>query len=385
MLKVLHIVSAPMNYIGGLSIFVNNLIKSLKNRGIRSDVLSCSRQEMGKIEPQKLISTPYYREYRQKSYGRMWGVNPLSNVLGFLLRNGQNYDIIHIHSYIFFISIQAALFHRLRNKVPIVVHLHGGIQTQDYPAETIFQKLFLLFKKWVFDPLFGRFVISTADSIISVSRKDLFQVPKVFKLSRLTKCYAIPNGVDVTKFRSSSVEKRKYISFFGRLSAIKGFDIFVKIAQQLHKIDQSLHFLVIGSGGEFQHLINKFVKNYPVEYYPKISHKQMLKYYQRTKVFVLTSRVEGIPTTILEASACGIPVVASNVGGVSEAIDVGKTGQIYDISDISSAVTRILECLKPEFQEFTTRFSPLFIQEKFSWDKIGKNTHAVYRKLRENY
>jgi len=379
-IRVLHVVSAPMDFFGGLSIFVNKLIEGLRQNNVLSDVLSCYRSNYGDIQEKKDIFTPYYREYRQKTLGKLWGINPISNVLNFLNKNAWKYDILDVHSYIFFSSIQAAFFHRLHKLPPMILHLHGGIQTQSYPARKISQKLFLLFKKLIFDPIFGHFIINTAEEVISVSRKDLAYVNYAFKTKNASNRHWIPNGVDTQLFRPNPEECRQYISYIGRLSEIKGFDVFVKIAQKLHNIDESLQFLVIGQKGELDKLIPELQQTVPLTYLSQVSHEKIGQYYQQTRVFVLPSRTEGLPSTVLEALSCGIPVVASNVGGVSEVVQNGKNGFLFDISNVSDAVGCILKCMEPGLMEKAFTIGPKIINSLFNWEKIAKNTLTIYKK-----
>lgn len=380
-IKVLHVVSAPMDFPGGLSIFVKNLITALCKYNIQSDVVSCYRSGFSFRQKKMTIHTEYYREFRQKSIGLLWGINPISNIYNFLQKHAQEYDIIHVHSYIFFISIQAALFHWLRKSPPIVLHLHGGLQTNNYPTNSILQKIFLLFKKWIFDPVLGRFIIKQADQVISVSRNDLNYVSSVFKIPPLQNAYWIPNGVDNERFIPNPLAQKKYVTFIGRLSAIKGFDIFLNIAQKIYEKDPSLMFLIIGNYGEFANRVQEVTAKLPILYLPQISHDKILKYYHQTLVYVLPSRYEGVPTTVLEALSCGIPVVGSNVGGVAEVLTHNENGFLFDIKNINQAVNGVFQCLTPEYQKNTSLSGPGFIKRQYSWDGISRKVAEIYHKI----
>ncbi len=377
-IKVLHVVSAPMDFPGGLSIFVKNLIKSLHTYNVLSDTVSCYRSGFSTHQKKMTVHTAYYREFRQKSIGLLWGINPISSLFNFLLKHAHEYDLIHVHSYIFFTSIQAAFYHWLKKSPPIILHFHGGLQTNNYPSNTLAQKIFLLVKKWFFDPIIGRFVVKQAAQIISVANSDLKYARFAFKIPELTNGHWIPNGVDNQHFSPNPLESKKYITFIGRLTAIKGLDIFLNIAQKIYERDPNLSFLIIGSSGEFSKIIQDYSGNIPIVHLPNISHEDMLKYYNQTLVYVLPSRFEGVPTTVLEALSCGVPVVGSNVGGVAEALGHKENGILFDLSNINQAVNGVFQCLKPEFQKITSLNGPEFIKKQYSWDTISRQVAGVY-------
>ena len=108
----------------------------------------------------------------------------------------------------------------------------------------------------------------------------------------------------------------------------------------------------------------------------------MQKIYAETKIYLLTSRFEGLPTTIIEAMACGVPVVASNVGGNSDLIEHGKSGYIFNHQEPLEA----LEFLKKPLYDMNiwqemSDISAQIISNKFTWRRNSKKMIILYRKL----
>jgi glycosyltransferase involved in cell wall biosynthesis len=96
-------------------------------------------------------------------------------------------------------------------------------------------------------------------------------------------------------------------------------------------------------------------------------------------VFVLSSRSEGFPVSILEAMAAGLPVVASDVGGVSEAVVDDETGLLVPPGD-AAALAAALERLARD-PDLAARLGDAGfrrLRERFSWDAILKRWEQVY-------
>ena len=107
-----------------------------------------------------------------RNSGTLANMNPLFNPIPFLRKNKDDYDIIHVHSYIHFSSIITVLWCYF-NKKKCVLTLHGGVKTKDYQAKTVKEHLLVNFKNYVFDKIIGRFTLTLPTAVISVSKQDL--------------------------------------------------------------------------------------------------------------------------------------------------------------------------------------------------------------------
>jgi glycosyltransferase involved in cell wall biosynthesis len=96
-------------------------------------------------------------------------------------------------------------------------------------------------------------------------------------------------------------------------------------------------------------------------------------------IFVLLSKWEGLPLTILEAMRSGLPVIASNVGGVSETIVEGKTGYLVkrdNSTELINALTKLLS--SPELRGSMGREGKIKFQKEFTFDNMLNQTMNVY-------
>ncbi|MFX0072595.1 MAG: glycosyltransferase, partial [Candidatus Hermodarchaeota archaeon] len=216
-MKILLITPSPPEYLGGLALFSKDLALNLHRNGVKVDMLTSTLSKKGPIF-QRLNGK--INIFKQKVYlfpdndNFLRIKNPLFLILKFLKKNAKNYDLIHVHSYIYFATIQTFLYRLLFNrKIPIVLHLHGGIQTEEYKSSNFIEKLLLVFKKYIFDIIIGKFMISPADILISVSKEDVLSINRVFKINRKKANYFLPNVIDSSKFKRLNGIERRYIGF----------------------------------------------------------------------------------------------------------------------------------------------------------------------------
>ena len=383
-LRVLLITPSPPRYLGGLALFSKDLALNLEKNGIKVDMLTSTLSKKGpfvdkigkdiNIFEQKVYAFPDNENFLRLK-------NPLFFILRYLKRNAIKYDIIHIHSYIYFATIQTFIFKLLLNqKIPIILHLHGGIQTEEFIASSLIERVMLLFKKYFFDLIIGKFMIKKASAIISVSKDDLLAVNKVFKIKRKKNNYYLPNVVDSKEFRKLESIERRYIGFIGRLTKIKGIDLFLELIKKINKNDKKQQFLIIGEG-PYLNDIKDAVKKYPIKFLEKVTHSEMVKYYNQCSIFVQTSRAEGLPTCILEALSCEVPVVASDVGGTNEIINHAKTGYLFENGIIEQAIEYINKIKNDKEHEKLGKNGRALIKQKFSWEAITKKMILIYKKV----
>ena len=373
----MHVVPYPPNYLGGSEIFCKNLTLNLKKRkGINSEILTADIFKLNKKEEylDGLIKVNY-----KKYYYNLWGKNPIVNVYSYLKKKSYMFDIIHVHSYIFLTSFQATLLKKFK-KFPLVLHVHGGVQTNIPIKNNLVENLQLFFKNKIFDQTIGKFIFHNSDAIISVSKSDLEFAKKKFKIDHDLMFY-VPNAIDVNKFKRENKLERKYLTFIGRLSFIKGFDIFAKLIIKLYKKDKNLEFLVVGTG-PLQHLVRDLQKKVPLRYYDSISYNKMKDVYNSTILLFNTSRFEGVPTTILESLSCETPVVSVNVGGISEVIENRINGLLTDNVLSEHTINNILSLIKDEEKRNQYGKNGYFlIKKRFSWEKITDDIEKIYLKV----
>ena len=386
-MKILQISPSPPDYLGGLAHYTKFLSKYLGENNIQVDLL-CSSLAKKSTKYEKFSKN--FRVIKKKCYAladndnalRM--KNPIFNVLTYLLRYGKKYDIIHVHSYIYFSTIQT-FFYKLffGRKIPLILHLHGILEGHVAQTTNKIEKVLFMFKKYFYDLTIGKIMFKKADAVFSVSKEDLLISHDVFKLNLKdkVKAFYIPNAIDPEKFKRLNNIKRKFIGYINRLSTFSGIDLFLELIKNYNKIDDKQEFLIIGKGPYLPE-VKKAVENYPIVFYEMIPHDEMVNYYNKCSVIVVITRSEGLSTVLLEALSCEVPGIASDVGGNPELIKNGITGYLFEKANVDQAIKKLLDVKKNNEYEKLGKNGRKLVEDHYSWRKIVNQTILVYKKLK---
>ena len=132
----------------------------------------------------------------------------------------------------------------------------------------------------------------------------------------------VPNGIDIEKYHFND-QNREGILLVGRMAAGKKIKEAIEIAKQIGE-----KIVLIGPPGNkdedipyFEDLKKNYLNRSHVKYLGYLSPEEIIPYYQKAKVLLFPSHSEGLPISILEAMATGLPVVASAVGGIPDIIN----------------------------------------------------------------
>ncbi len=184
----------------------------------------------------------------------------------------------------------------------------------------------------------------TGSHMILVCREAWSQALAVgFQPERLT---LIPNGIDLQRYRPGCAPRNRLrdaisvgeeeflVGFVGRLAWEKGPDKFIKAADYILRHKPEVHFALVGTGSMEKDLVLAIeragiarnvhmagVWDDPSEVYPALD------------LMLHTSRADAMPLALLEAMACGVPVIAIGVGGVPEIVETGETGILVGTSE----------------------------------------------------
>jgi len=160
----------------------------------------------------------------------------------------------------------------------------------------------------------------------------------------------IPYGVDHAKHRLTGVPKSPtpLVGYFGRLKKYKSVDHLLQALPSVIAQVPSLRVLIIGEGDDrprLQAMSRDLGLSDVVEFTGYVSEERKIELLQRIWFKVTTSSKEGWGLTVLEANACGTPVVASNVPGLRDAVRDGESGLLFaygDRNDLSGKMLRLL-------------------------------------------
>ena len=194
------------------------------------------------------------------------------------------------------------------------------------------------------------------------------------------KVFQITNAIDVSSL--SSDEDRRYekqVIFAGRLSHEKGIDLLIEIAE---KLPNEIDLIILGSGKEEKKIQDLVKTQKNIHFLGYKNKEKTISLIRGSDVLIQPSLNEGISSTIIEAMACKIPVIATNVGGNKELVN-DQTGFLVDSKSSSQFLDKIVYVLsnKSKFETITNNaFTHI---QQYDWKIVGKKYLDLYHKLLE--
>jgi glycosyltransferase involved in cell wall biosynthesis len=237
-------------------------------------------------------------------------------------------------------------------------------------------------------------VIRESDQIVAVSHtlkelvESLAKSPKGIRV--------VYNGVDTKKFhiKQTSSELNQiapidpYILFVGRDIRRKGLiDLMSAFVELVDKIEHKL--IVIGPTSDEVRMLSSDLTTLAsgrLIIPGCMSPDSIPPYMQNCELFVLPSYSEGLPNVVLEAMACGKPVIATNVMGIPEAVINNVTGLLIEPGDTSTLAEVILSLTKdPERCREMGRRGRKRVEKEFTWEISASKLISIYNYISEEY
>jgi glycosyltransferase involved in cell wall biosynthesis len=233
-------------------------------------------------------------------------------------------DIIHSHGYKQ--NLLAFALAKLLRVRRLITTLHGMPEpTNDRKVNRTRVRSIPTLDYYILESFFSH--------IVSVSLDMKERLIREYGVSP-KKIRVIHNGIAfpaIDRSPCESVSNIFHIGTVGRLVPVKDFDLFLEVASHVKRMDDRVRFSILGEGPLKEHLMRRAQElgiEDSVKFFP--ARSDPFPYYRSLHLFLNTSLHEGIPLTILEAMACGLPVVAPPVGGIPEVIEDGKQGVLVE-------------------------------------------------------
>jgi glycosyltransferase involved in cell wall biosynthesis len=272
-------------------------------------------------------------------------------------------DIIHSHSAElgFFISIVTRFF-----RIPVINTCHGiSFDDEQYSfAKRFAEKFFLKYAGF--------------EKIIAVDIKGL----QSLKAAKIRNAAHVPNGVDLERFRH--IKKRENFKtkflFVGRLEKQKGVIHLLKAAEIL-KNKNDFEIIIVGEGSEAYSLM-KTARELKIRevviFKGKIDEQTLKEYYLGCDIFILPSLWEGLPLTLLEASAAEMSIIASNVGGISSMFIHEENALLVEPKNEEALAKAMLRLMQDKNLREKLGRNARKLVEKFSWENTAKALDEIY-------
>jgi glycosyltransferase involved in cell wall biosynthesis len=188
--------------------------------------------------------------------------------------------------------------------------------------------------------------------------------------------------IDFNVFKSLiPLDKRDLVvSYFGRLSQEKGVMNFVQSIPLILGSNYSISFLIGGDGplhDDIQNILDKNQLNDKVKMLGWVNHRDLPKYFNQSSLVILPSFTEGLPNILLEAMACGTPVLATKVGAIPDIIRDGENGFIMNNNAPDNICRIVIEVLKNKELDTIAKNAHATVVGEYNLEKAVEKYHII--------
>lgn len=360
-------------HLGGIENYVYRLKNSLEKRGHEATVYTTDLSIQGTTEREK--STFYCKT------NFVLKRNPFSSELFRKLKETRD-DIYHLHSPWFFSSLFAA---EVLGRRPKVMTVHsarisgGGIGT------------FMLDK--LYRP-FARHVLHKMDALIALSEGEKNSILQCFGLPP-ERVMVIPNGVEVNKFKfdkgAAAKFVRKYrlkedsfkVLFVSRLIPQKNPEKLITAIMR-HMVGQNVEAILIGGGPSSYIARLRKISDERIHILGEVKPEELVAAYYCSDLFMFLGTWEGIPTVILEAMLCGLPIVTTPVGGIPEVVEEEKNGLFVglpiDEKDLTNKIDHFMNMGEANITKIS-KANTKKIRTHYNWETVADEILGVYEQV----
>jgi len=341
--------------LGGMAIQAEKLVSLLKNNGFRV------------IKVRTNCDFPKGLKWAEKVPGLRTLVN-LILFLGSINKIISDIDVVYFLTaflnFFFWVTYPGVILLKLRRKHVILSARGGGARE--------------FFKKYgkLLNPVFKRVDVITAPSGFL---RDA--VMEAFNIEPLV----VPNIIDLSqfKFRDRNPLRPNFI-VTRSLEPIYNVKCVVKAFKKIHAQYPKARLGVVGDGRErkeIQELVEDFGLANCVRFYGRVEYKKLPELYDEYDIFLNASNVDNLPGTILEAFACGLPVVSTNPGGIPYMVDDGVTGLLVPKEDCNALAEKAMQLLENQELASTLVKNARKECEKYSPENVAKILVPLLRNI----
>lgn len=199
----------------------------------------------------------------------------------------------------------------------------------------------------------------------------------------------LPIGINAQLFAPGSTsirsalgwtERHRVVGYVGRLAYIKGIDLLAAAFRQVARTAADARLVIIGNGeeeGKIRSMLAQELAQGTAHLERDVNHEQLPQWYRAMDVLVMPSRYENFSNTVLEAIACGVPCLASNVGGNSMLADTGA-GWLFEPESVSSLSAHLRSVIEPGPEaKARGEVGARYVQERYSWAESARCLESI--------
>ena len=373
---------------GGMNVYVQQLARSLGNLGVTVDVFTRQHPDAARLVEE---ISPGVRVIHLPGGDADVPMEDLFSYLpGFLERvrefraeNNLSYDAVHSH---YWLSgwVGRALARDM--DVPHIATFHTlslvKMQSRAGEAEPIYRQRV------------ERELMVDADQIVAFSPHERDAMARLYDADP-DHIELVPCGVDLARFQPLNQEESrkrlglngdKVLLFVGRIESLKGLDLLVRTAAQMETC-QGMRVLVVGDDGgkegeadRVRQLVQDLDMDAIFDFVGRVDQEHMPLYYSAADVCVVPSFYESFGLAALESMACGTPVVASRVGGLSTVIQHGRTGYLKSWRCPEAFANSLEMIISSKRLQNSMGIAARKRAEDLGWDQVAERMLSVYQR-----
>lgn len=383
-MKVLQVISTPpfVWETGGCTRVAFELSKALVNNGndvtiLTTDMKNRFERNVGYKNPEISNGVKIYR-FKNISNRLAWDryIYTDIGICNYLHKNIKNFDIVHLHDFRSVQTIATAYFCH-KHKIPFVIQPHGAPLATNH----------LL--KCILDKTFTRYALDKSSFIISLTNDERNRL--IESGIQQNKIKMLPNGIEQTPSRSNATTsfKRffnipddiKIILFLGRIHPIKGIDLLLKAYHQsINKLERCKLVIVGPDYGDLrriERMVSELGLNDDVRIIGHLDGHMKDMAYQEASLYVLPSKFETYPMTVLESLVNGTPVIVTDRCGIADMIK-DRFGLVceYDENKLAYAIQFLLNN-----SDLSMKFGidgKNYVSNELNWEKISTKAIGIY-------
>lgn len=378
---------------GGMNVYVRELSQAMGTRGYVVDVFtrrsSADAPETQPFGPNARVinidAGPPEMIEKESIGGHLDEFEV--NMLAFVERESAAYDMVHSH---YWMSGVVATDLAARWSVPHVAMFHtlGEVKnraraTEHEPASRIDAE---------------RRIATSADRIVVASAHEQHLLTALYGAAA-ERIAIVPCGIDLELFAPMEKEAARHklgltdgervILFVGRIEPLKGIDILISAAAQLHE-DENFIVLIVGADSreasevaQLRAQAERLGVDHHISFVGAVEHSRLPLYYNAADVCVVPSYYESFGLVAVESMACGTPVVASRVGGLTSTVQDGETGYLIPWRCPEPFAERLELLLDNDELRASFGRAGREAVERFRWANVAEAVGALYESLLE--
>ena len=378
---------------GGMNVYIRELSRELGSRGYAIDVFTrWASEDAPETQPfgpnVRVVHIPAGPRAAIEKEAIATHLDEFeSNLLAFVESEGLQYEMVHSH---YWMSGAVAARASVLWGVPHVAMFHtlGEVKnrarsSEHEPASRIAAE---------------REIAASADRIIVASKHEQHLLTALYGADA-ERIAVVPCGVDLDLFSPMDKEfarrrlglrdGERVILFVGRIEPLKGIDILIAAAAQLHE-DENFAVLIVGGDAradaqiaELRAQATRLGVDHHISFVGAVEHTELPVYYNAADVCVLPSYYESFGLVAVESMACGTPVVASRVGGLTSTVSDGETGYLIPWRCPEPFAERLELLLDNDELRASFGRAGREAVERYRWANVADAVAALYDELLE--